>query len=111
MLKQSLFAAPLEPSLSQLAGWIGSVLSSSLASALCVLAVAIFGIRLLYGILDLRTGFQVFLGAFVLLGAPIFAAAMILNAHSSRALAEPPQDQNLDSRVLPPANTDPFSGA
>ncbi|MXO90891.1 TrbC/VirB2 family protein [Pontixanthobacter aquaemixtae] len=57
--------------------WITGTLLGSIAIGLCVLGVAYVGLLLLTGRLAVREGLRVVLGCFLLLGAPVIAAAMM----------------------------------
>ena len=66
-------AQPIETSLS----WIEATVFGSVATVLCVLAVAFVGALMLTGRLPVRQGFLVVIGCFVLLGAPLVAQGIV----------------------------------
>ena len=72
----SLFEGPTEPVLSVAAGWVTGTLFGTLATVLCVLAVAFVGLALMSGRLALRDALRVAIGCFVLLGASTIAAGL-----------------------------------
>lgn len=102
-------AAPIASSVE----WINGVLFGQIAVGLCVLAVAFVGFLMLTGRLPLRNGLRVVLGCFVLLGAPVIAAAFMWSAGGeSEPLPPPPSSEEFPAREeLPPASRDPYSGA
>jgi type IV secretory pathway VirB2 component (pilin) len=55
----SLFDAPSQPVLGAAGEWTRSVLGGSLATALCVIAIAVFGLMLLSGRLQVRRSVEV----------------------------------------------------
>jgi len=93
--------------------WINAVLFGQIALGLCVLAVAFVGAQMLTGRLALRQGIRVVLGCFILLGAPVIAAAFMWSTGGeSEPLPSPPSSEEFPAREdLPPANRDPYSGA
>lgn len=110
-------STPFDPSATQpIAGaihWILAMLSGSIATSLCVIAIACLGLLMLNGRRPVRMGARVALGCFILLGAPVIAegfmslgqvATMAPNPEITPAAIVPPRD-------LPPANYDPYSGA
>ncbi len=112
--KSSLFdAGRLEP-IGDAANWFSAVMQGSLAIALCVLAVAFVGLTMLSGRLEIRNGLRVILGCFVLLGAPVVAAAFLDIAEQGgsaiqpSSIAEQPAPPRTDP---PPATYDPYAGA
>ena len=70
----SLFDRPAEPVLGTSSSWIEGVLGGTLATSLCVIAIAILGLLLLAGRLRVRRSTEVVLGCFLLLGAGLLAA-------------------------------------
>ena len=101
---------PIEDS----ANWMSSFVVGELAVTLCVVAVAFLGFLLLSGRIAVRRGITVLLGSFVVLGAPIIAAAFTGLARNGGTW-----DYQLyvgDSttpvgRELPTATYDPYAGA
>ena len=94
-------------------GWLSSLVTSSLAVSLCVIAIAVLGILMFGGRLSVRTGVRTVLGCFVLLGAPVIASAFMTAGQDSGdpSFARPPSDLP-DARVdLPPSAFDPYAGA
>jgi len=82
---------------------------------LCVLAVALLGLAMLSGRFQIRSGFRVVLGCFVLLGAPGLAAGLFSVTSSNPgvavAQAPPPAFPPSPGQELPPADNDPYAGA
>ena len=110
----SLFDAGETSSFEGAAGWTDSLLKGPLALSLCVLAVALVGFATLSGRLPIRLGARAVLGAFVLLGAPVIASALVWqnNEPSEQVVysAEPTAPEPA-REGLPPADYDPYSGA
>jgi type IV secretory pathway VirB2 component (pilin) len=111
----SLFDKPAQPILGSASEWTQGVLGGSLATSLCVIAVAILGLLLLSGRLRARRGVEVVLGCFLLLGAGLLASQL-------QKLAGTTDDEDAGSEqiIIPqapqtpppaPANYDPYAGA
>lgn len=118
MTMQSRYATPFEAPDSQTveagASWLVSLMTGSLALGLCVLAIAIIGLLMLDGRLPVRDGLRVVLGCFVLLGAPVIAAAFVTAGQDiSQTLGsqEPPRQPANPREDLPPSAFDPYAGA
>ena len=109
----SLFDRPAASPVIGAADWMGSIATGSLAVILATIAIAIIGFVMLSGRFSLRSGIQVILGTFLLLGAPIIAAAFNGAAREVAEPAEPelPPAQADPREDLPPANYDPYAGA
>ncbi len=94
---------------------MNGVLMGSVALTLCILAVAILGLTMLWGRIPLRRSLQVVLGCFIILGAPILAAALQQpwsGFGQTGPSIQPPQRQAEPGRPdLPPADYDPYAGA
>ena len=102
-------ATPIEAA----AGWLGALATGSLALGLCIIAIAVIGLLMLSGRLPVRSGMRVVLGCFVLLGAPVIAAALMgLAGRSNQAPSlTVPQEAAPTRAPLPKANYDPYAGA
>lgn len=90
--------------------WAVAVLLGSIATALAILAVAVFGMMMLNGAIDVRRGLRVVLGCFLLFGAPAIAAAFMAMAGAS----SPPLRSAETQREPPPTSEpvdDPYAGA
>ena len=102
-----------QSSLGAAIGWINDLLLGSLATGLCILAIASLGFLMLGGRMPIRDGMRVILGCFILLGAPIIASGIIANWEGAPPAPAPgaveAQQQTRDE--LPPANFDPYAGA
>ena len=72
----SLFDAPMEPVAGNAGDWIGGLLGGGLATALCILAIAMLGMLMLGGRLPIRTGLKVVVGCFLLLSASLVAGGL-----------------------------------
>lgn len=96
------------------AEWLVALLTGSLAVGLCVLAIAVIGLLMLNGRLPVRAGLRVVLGCFVLLGAPVIAAAFVMvGQDTAREITSPEvTPQTSEGREeLPPSTFDPYAGA
>jgi type IV secretory pathway VirB2 component (pilin) len=112
-------ASLLEPSttspIARSAGWIESVATGSLASVIAVIAVAIVGMMMLSGRLEVRRGITVVAGCFLVFGANVIARGIIGGighgvAETSIA-AEPAPSALVDAPRPPPQPYDPYAGA
>jgi len=106
---------PVEQSPIEAAGtWLADLMAGSMVTALCVIAVAMLGLLMLWGDVPVRRGVQVILGCFVLLSASTVAGALQNLggdlAGSDRAPV-PFVIEQAPPPVLPPANYDPYAGA
>ena len=72
----SLFEPPASPVLSSAANWLTGTLFGSVATILCVIAVAFVGLMMTSGRFAVRDGARVILGCFVLLGASVIATGL-----------------------------------
>lgn len=94
--------------------WLSGALLGSVATILCVLAIALVGLMMLSGRLPVRRGFYVVIGCFLLLGAPLVAVTFTGLWQQSPPASPPivvaaePVEPRAD---LPPANYDPYAGA
>ena len=113
---QSLFDRSARSPSEGASDWIVSLLSGEIATALCVIAVALLGYMMLAGRMPLRRVLQVVLGCFMLLGASTIAAGLQQFGEGARGERAGEQiivpDESLSHRrPLPPANYDPYAGA
>ena len=111
----SLFNKSAEPVVGAASQWTLGVLGGSLASSLCVIAIAILGFLLLTGRLGVRRSAEVVLGCFLLLGAGLLAGqlqklagAAGWNGAERDAIIQP---QPEPPHPPPSANYDPYAGA
>jgi type IV secretory pathway VirB2 component (pilin) len=111
----SLFDSPVQPVLGAASDWTLGVLGGTLATSLCVIAIAILGLLLLAGRLRIRRGMEVVLGCFLLLGAGFMAAQFQQLAEGSAGTAGDGNEQIISPEATPtppaPANYDPYAGA
>jgi type IV secretory pathway VirB2 component (pilin) len=68
--------------------WIERAVLGSVATSIAVIAVAVVGLMMLRGRLEVRRGATVILGCFVLFGAPVLAAG--IRGFASNVLPTPP---------------------
>lgn len=66
---RSLFDAPVASPVAYAASWVTGTLTGSLATGLCVVAVALLGMLMLRGRLPVRAGLQVVVGCFFATGS------------------------------------------
>jgi type IV secretion system protein VirB2 len=111
----SLFDKPDQPVLGGASEWVQGVLGGSLATSLCVIAIAIFGLLLLTGRLHVRRSFKVVLACFLLLGAGLLAIQLQQLADSTASDAGTVGEQITvpEQPATPPpaAHYDPYAGA
>lgn len=108
-----MFERTADSPLAEAVGWLTGILLGSVATILCVLAIAFVGLMMLSGRLPVRRGLQVVIGCFLLLGAPLVAMTFTDGWRSSAA-ASPPAvvaEPEVPREDLPPANYDPYAGA
>lgn len=79
-------------------GWIEGAMTGSAATAIAVMAVAAFGLRMLGGHVDWRRGARVVLGCFLIFGAPVIARGFLATAGNSTAY--PPSEDSSRSPLL-----------
>lgn len=110
----SLFDPPPQPVMEQAGSWIVALLTGSLATTLCIVAVAVLGLALMGGRMQLRAGLQTIIGCFLLLGTALIAGDLAALARetgtpepTSLAITPDPEPE----APLPPANYDPYAGA
>ena len=112
----SLFDRPAQPVLGTASEWTQGTMGGTLATALCVIAIAILGFLLLTGRLQVRRSAEVALGCFLLLGAGLLAAQLQQLAGSAAGANTAEREQinvpePAETQAPPPANYDPYAGA
>src|SRR5688500_3801139 len=108
--RSSLFDAPPSAVLPAASDWVTGTLFGTVATALCVIAVAFIGLRLMMGHMAIRDGLRIVIGCFVLLGAPFIALGVLSVAGQPTA----PVEVAVVTPVLPEVPTppyDPYLGA
>lgn len=113
MGKVTIFDRTSASPLAEAVGWLTGTLLGSVATILCVLAIAFVGLMMLSGRFPVRRGVQVVIGCFLLLGAPL-VGMMFTDVWRSSAAAPPPAvvaEPEIPRKDLPPANYDPYAGA
>lgn len=96
------------------AGWIVDTMLGSVATGMCVLAVAFVGLMWLTGRLEWRQGMRVIAGWFIIFGAPVIAAGLLRLGQSQTApvVAASSESQGLGPREeLPRSDYNPHGGA
>ena len=116
LARASLFDAPPRPVLGAAGEWTQGALGGSLATALCIIAVAILGLLLLSGRLQVRRSVEVALGCFLLLGAGALAVQLQQLASGAGGAEAMGGEQVIlpapsETPRLPPASYDPYAGA
>ncbi|WP_374406212.1 TrbC/VirB2 family protein [Pelagerythrobacter sp.] len=109
----SLFDRVPGSSLGNAVDWLTGTLLGSVATILCVLAIALVGVMMLTGRLPIRHAAKVVIGCFLLLGAPIVAMTFT-SVWQQQVPARPPPAivEQVDPRGdLPPSDYDPYAGA
>ncbi len=94
--------------------WVSQVMLGQLAVGLCVVAVALIGLGMLGGRVNVRTGLRVVLGCFVLLGAPGIAASLLGFAEEVQVPVEvhvAAEESPLIREALPPSDYNPYARA
>lgn len=97
--------------------WAQRVALGSVATTVAVVAVAVVGLLMLSGRLELRRGITVVLGCFMLFGADAMSSAIVglTGADAApTALDEAPPSplpSNLQTPALPLTSYDPYAGA
>ena len=104
--------------LSAAAYWLQALLLGSVASIVAIVAIAVVGLMMLSGRIDIRRGVIVVLGCFLLFGAPTISAGLrdglagdaaqsTLYFPDHIAISPPP----LPKPMATPAPYDPYAGA
>ena len=92
--------------------WSEFTFFGSMATLLCILAVAILGLQLLSGRLELGRGIRTLIGVVVVLSAPAIAASLVaFDDRQSLAAAPAVIPGQPPARELPPVQNDPYAGA
>lgn len=96
--------------------WLEGTLLGTVATTVAVLAVSWVGLMMLWGRVDLRRGFTVIAGCFILFGASsIVAGIQATLAGADRTAYTPPPETAPPLAPPPaapvPANSDPYAGA
>jgi type IV secretory pathway VirB2 component (pilin) len=100
--------------------WIEQAVLGSVATSIAVIAVAVVGLMMLRGRLEVRRGVTVILGCFVLFGAPVLAAGIrgiadnVLPASpivSASPSVPPAPIARTPSPIPSPQPYDPYAGA
>ncbi len=112
----SLFDKPGQPVFGVASEWTHGVLGGSLATSLCVIAIAVLGLLLLTGRLQVRRSVEVVLGCFLLLGCGLLAAQLQqlaggVAAGQGAATEQIIVPQQVPTQLAPPAHYDPYAGA
>jgi type IV secretion system protein VirB2 len=111
----SLFDASESLVMTEAVSWLAGTLLGSVATASCVIAIALVGLMMLGGRLAAREGVRVVIGCFVLLGAPAIAAAfqafgggIEIRSPEAGPVSKPTPRTRAE---LPPSSHDPYAGA
>ena len=112
----SLFDKPGHPILGAVGEWTQGMLGGSLATSLCVVAIAILGVLLLTGRLQVQRSLEVVLGCFLLLGAGLLATQLQQLAGGVAGEQGTGGEQIIVPQTSaaqppPPTNYDPYAGA
>ena len=116
LARASLFDKPAQPVLGAAGEWTQGALGGTFATTLCVIAIAILGLLLLSGRLQVRRSVEVVLGCFLLLGAGLLAVQLQQLANGAAGTYRAGGEQVIlpapvETPPLPPANYDPYAGA
>lgn len=112
----SLAEPSAQSALTPAAQWMESLVLGSIATTLGVLAIAVCGLLMLSGRIDVRRGITVVIGCFIVFGAPVIAAGLrsIGQGDAPPLVARPVP---IVPAMPPPTNTplpaayDPYAGA
>lgn len=97
--------------------WLSGTMLGSAATTVAVIAVAVCGLLLLSGRIDVRRGVSVIFGCFVLFGASTIAAGIIrasedaIVASDQFVLPAPPIYSNVTAAAPAVSGYDPYAGA
>lgn len=89
--------------------WLLALLAGSIVTSLLTVAVAAFGIAMLFGNLSVRRGLELVVGCFVLVGAAEISRSMIDRIPSSTVPALSSTAVRIDDSALPPLGPDPVT--
>ena len=101
------------------AHWLQALLLGSIASVIAIIAIAVVGLMMLSGRMDIRRGITVVLGCFLLFGAPVIAAALrgVVSGNAAQPMPYTAAPVSIaPSPAMPapsraPAPYDPYAGA
>ncbi len=114
-LSMTILPAPPEANaLAVAAQWIAGVLTGPVATSLAIISIASLGYFMLNGRLDIRRGFRIVLGCFILFGAPALALGFRSATHNlSEERAPEPQIASVLTMPSHSVNNsaDPYAGA
>ncbi|KQN10132.1 hypothetical protein ASE85_04220 [Sphingobium sp. Leaf26] len=93
--------------------WVEGLMLGSLATIAATLSVAIVGFLLLEGRLDWRRGVRTIVGCFLIFGAPVIAAGLLVPVNAAAPNVSSP---TVEAEVRPPPprapqQYDPYAGA
>lgn len=93
--------------------WVEQLLLGSVATIAAIIAVGLIGLLSLDGRLDWKRGARTILGCFLIFGAPIIAAGLILPTNPSilNAERESAEPSVAPPPLRPPEQYDPYAGA
>lgn len=107
----SLFSPPTQSVFGGLSNWLDAQVIGELAIALCTVAVALVGFRMLSGHMSPRLGMRILLGVFLLLGAPVVAASIVSEVAPRPKLGMLPIASQETPRDLKPSTDHPYGRA
>ena len=91
--------------------WVQNMLLGTLATIIAVIAIASIGFAMLSGRIDMRRGFGVLMGCFILFGAPAIASGLrsaIGSVGTTYGVGAPPTPLSVPHYVLADQNANPF---
>lgn len=95
--------------------WFAGLATGSIATSFAIIAIALVGLGMLQGRIDVRRGAATILGCFLLFGAPAIAAALMNLDRSEQAVPVNPTEPSINSAAnsptVPQAQPDPYAGA
>ncbi|WP_294047876.1 TrbC/VirB2 family protein [Sphingomonas sp.] len=97
--------------------WLEAALLGSVATTIAIIAIAAFGLLMLWGRIDLRRGTAIILGCFLIFGAPWIASGLWTGVATEPRPTVDTQIQPPPSRARAPQSTatpipyDPYAGA
>lgn len=104
-------ATPPTSAISASVGWIEDLLLGSIGTSIAVIAVALLGIQLLFGRTSPKAGLRIFLGCFILFGAPKIAAGIVSAARTGPAVINRAPALGTAPPSGKPRAFDPYAGA
>jgi hypothetical protein len=94
--------------------WLSGTINGPVATAVCVLSIAVLGLGMLHGRIDIRRGAFTVVGCFILFSSRTIAAALLGTTsmlQDQTVVAPAPARPAYKASIPPPVEYDPYAGA